>query len=73
MTGDTPRKARVNTVLLAVGRDPNTKIFKDIPGLNFSKGNKIIGAPSELEQSSVPRIFAIGDVVEGVPELMPVA
>ena len=71
--GDTIRKAKVNTVLLAVGREPNTQSFRSIPGLNFTRSNKVIGTPTELERTSVPGLYAVGDIVEGIPELMPVA
>jgi len=67
------RTAKVNTILLAVGRDPNTKIFENINGLKLKASGKIEGKTSELEQTSVQGLYAIGDIVEGVPELMPVA
>ena len=60
-------------MLLAVGRDPNTKVFQNVKDLKMTSGKKIIGNIDEPEQTSVPSIYAIGDVVEGIPELMPVA
>ncbi len=39
----------------------------------MTKGRKIVGSTQEPEQTSVPSIYAIGDAIEGVPELMPVA
>jgi pyruvate/2-oxoglutarate dehydrogenase complex dihydrolipoamide dehydrogenase (E3) component len=43
-------------------------------GVKFSaKSNKIIGRPNEKERTNVDHIYAVGDIVEGVPELMPVA
>jgi len=32
-----------------------------------------VGRPNEPERSNVDHIYAVGDVLEGVPELMPVA
>lgn len=37
------------------------------------KSNKILGRNGEPERTSVDHIYAVGDIVEGVPELMPVA
>lgn len=36
--------------------------------------NKIIGGnDNEIEKTSVKNVYAIGDVLEGIPELTPVA
>lgn len=63
-----------DTVLAAVGRKP------DIAGLGMDAagGVPVVLGPSGKilctnEQTSVPHIYAIGDVVEGAPELTPVA
>jgi len=48
-------------------------MFKNISGLKFTKGGKLIGQPKEFEQSSIQGIYGLGDIVEGIPELMPVA
>lgn len=67
-----------DTVLEAVGRTP------DLAGLNLTAltgddiSKSIAVAPSgkvicQNEQTSVPHVYAIGDVVEGAPELTPVA
>jgi len=61
-----------DTVLAAVGR------YADTAGLDLAaagvevnpKNGKI---PCHNEQTSVPHIYAIGDVVDGVPELTPAA
>ena len=44
-------------------------------GVKLNRDNfKIIGGfGSEIEKSSVPNIYALGDVLDGVPELTPVA
>jgi len=61
-----------NTVLVAVGRDPCTKgIGLDILGVNMDKNGFIIA--DDTEQTNVSSIFAIGDVLQGKPELTPVA
>lgn len=42
--------------------------------MNFDPGSKkILGRHEEKERTSVDHIYAVGDVVLGVPELMPVA
>jgi len=37
------------------------------------KSGKIIGRANEPERSNIDNIYAVGDCVYGVPELMPVA
>jgi thioredoxin reductase (NADPH) len=63
-----------DTVLAAVGRKP------DIAGLGMDAAGSVpvvLGPSGKIlctnEQTSVPHIYAIGDVVEGAPELTPVA
>ncbi|XP_076472998.1 thioredoxin reductase 2, mitochondrial-like [Babylonia areolata] len=65
-----------NTVMLATGRKAETK------GLNLegvgvklnAETNKVVGGhDGDNERSSVPNIYAIGDVLHGQPELTPVA
>jgi len=61
-----------DTVLWAVGRDPETKsIAADKAGILLAKSGKIL--VDEKEQTNVPNIFCIGDVAEGRPELTPAA
>eukprot|EP00030_Apusomonadida_sp_AF-17_P006122 a677752_82.p2 GENE.a677752_82~~a677752_82.p2 ORF type:complete len:543 (+),score=269.64 a677752_82:173-1630(+) len=62
-----------DTVLFAMGRHADTKrIGLESVGVTVNPANgKIIA--NELEQSSVENIFAIGDVLDGKPELTPVA
>ncbi|CAG9532632.1 unnamed protein product [Cercopithifilaria johnstoni] len=61
-----------NTVLMAIGRDALTDdLGLDLVGVDRAKSGKIIG---RREQSvSCPYIYAIGDVLNGSPELTPVA
>ncbi|EHB06838.1 Thioredoxin reductase 3, partial [Heterocephalus glaber] len=61
-----------NTVLLAVGRDSCTRhIGLEKIGVSINERNGKI--PVDVEQTNVPHIYAIGDVLEGKPELTPVA
>uniref|UniRef100_A0A7N8X587 thioredoxin-disulfide reductase (NADPH) n=1 Tax=Mastacembelus armatus TaxID=205130 RepID=A0A7N8X587_9TELE len=62
-----------NTVLVAVGRDACTeKIGLDKAGVKVNPKNGKIPVNDE-EQTSVPHIYAIGDILEGKWELTPVA
>ena len=62
-----------NTVIFAIGRDACTQnIGLDKIGVKMNSSNgKIVH--DEREQTSVPNIFAIGDVLDDKPELTPVA
>ncbi|XP_054718869.1 thioredoxin reductase 2, mitochondrial-like [Uloborus diversus] len=61
-----------NTVLFAIGREAYTKnLGLEKIGVEFHPDSrKIVG---QNEQTSVPNIYAIGDVLLGKPELTPVA
>jgi len=62
-----------NTVLFAVGRDPCTAdLHLDAVGarVNSRTGYVICGND---ESTSCPYVYAVGDIVEGRPELTPVA
>lgn len=63
-----------DTVLAAVGRSMDTeKLGIDAKGampLTVSKGGKLV---CSNEQTSVPHVYAVGDIVDGAPELTPVA
>lgn len=61
--------------MVAIGRDCDpSKITVANAGVEFdTKANKIIGRENEKERTNVDHIYAVGDVVQGVPELMPVA
>uniref|UniRef100_A0AAQ5XDB9 thioredoxin-disulfide reductase (NADPH) n=1 Tax=Amphiprion ocellaris TaxID=80972 RepID=A0AAQ5XDB9_AMPOC len=62
-----------NTVLIAVGRDACTdKIGLDKTGVKVNPKNGKIPVNDE-EQTNVPHIYAIGDILEGKWELTPVA
>uniref|UniRef100_A0A8C2S9X6 Thioredoxin-disulfide reductase n=1 Tax=Capra hircus TaxID=9925 RepID=A0A8C2S9X6_CAPHI len=64
-----------NTVLLAIGRDSCTKkLGLEKIGVNISeKTGKIPVNVNGEEQTSVPYVYAVGDVLEGKPQLTPVA
>ncbi|XP_011671183.2 thioredoxin reductase 2, mitochondrial [Strongylocentrotus purpuratus] len=60
-----------DTVMFAVGREPETaQLGLDNTGVQLSEGGKVMGSN---EQSSVPHIHAIGDILESGIELTPVA
>jgi len=62
-----------DTVLLAVGRDACTAdLGLDKAGVKVNPRNGKIDC-GEGEQTNVPHIYAIGDVLDGRPELTPVA
>ncbi|KAM4615715.1 thioredoxin reductase 2, tandem duplicate 2 [Polymixia lowei] len=66
-------KDTYDSVLWAVGRAPETKgLGLDKVGvrLNEETGKVLVGAD---ESSSVPNIYAFGDIAEGRPELTPTA
>ncbi|KAA0163334.1 hypothetical protein FNF28_04254 [Cafeteria roenbergensis] len=63
--------ADFDTVFCAIGRDADTSsLGLADAGVTTNRSGKIVCTE---EQSSVPHIFAIGDVVAGKPELTPVA
>lgn len=67
---------RVNTILVAIGRDPATSVLnlEDI-GVKLDPNSKKVlpGSEEEPEVTNISNIYACGDVLEGVPELMPIA
>jgi thioredoxin reductase (NADPH) len=65
----------VDTIMVAIGRDCDpSKINVDNAGIHYDKkSNKIIGRPGEKERTNIDHIYAVGDVLQDVPELMPVA
>ncbi|XP_006895263.1 PREDICTED: thioredoxin reductase 3 [Elephantulus edwardii] len=62
-----------NTVLLAIGRDSCTrKIGLEKIGVKINEKTGKIPV-NDVEQTNVPYVYAIGDILEGKPELTPVA
>jgi len=60
-----------DTVLMAIGRNGEaTKLNLEAAGIATTKSGKV---EAKDEVTSVEHIFAVGDVVEGKPELTPVA
>uniref|UniRef100_A0A8C0CTE5 Thioredoxin reductase 1, cytoplasmic n=2 Tax=Balaenoptera musculus TaxID=9771 RepID=A0A8C0CTE5_BALMU len=70
---DVTIEGEYNTVLLAIGRDACTReIGLENVGVKLNEQTGKIPVTDE-EQTSVPYIYAIGDVLEGKLELTPVA
>ncbi|XP_033647387.1 thioredoxin reductase 1, cytoplasmic-like [Asterias rubens] len=61
-----------NTILVAVGRDACTKNIglEKIGVMTNSKNGKV---PVVNEQTNIPHVYAVGDIIEGNLELTPVA
>uniref|UniRef100_F1KVD8 Thioredoxin reductase 1 n=1 Tax=Ascaris suum TaxID=6253 RepID=F1KVD8_ASCSU len=67
----TPCTQDFNTVLMAIGRDAVTdEMGLELVGVERTKSGKIVG---RREQSTCPYVYGIGDVLNGCPELTPVA
>ena len=62
----------VETLLAAVGRDPVTKTM-GLQELGVNMNNRGYLQVDKDKRTSVPNIFAVGDIVEGNLELTPVA
>jgi len=61
-----------NTVMVAVGRDPCTQgIGLDEVGVQLTKSGFVVH--TDEEQTTCPYIYAVGDVLDGKPELTPTA
>lgn len=62
-----------NTILLAVGRDPCTsELHLDRVGVQVQPKSGYVICQDD-ESTSCPYIYAVGDIVDGRPELTPVA
>ncbi|VEU42580.1 unnamed protein product [Pseudo-nitzschia multistriata] len=61
-----------DTVLAAVGRTADTAKL-GLEAVNVETNPKNRKIVTKLEQSSCPNIYAVGDVMDGCPELTPVA
>jgi pyruvate/2-oxoglutarate dehydrogenase complex dihydrolipoamide dehydrogenase (E3) component len=69
---DNGEEGEFDTVLVATGRYADTPALAlDAAGVETNARNGKI--PCKHEQTNVPHIYAIGDVVDGVPELTPAA
>ncbi|XP_070557651.1 thioredoxin reductase 1, cytoplasmic-like [Ptychodera flava] len=70
--GGEEKSLEVNTVLVGIGRDACTgTIGLDKAGVTVNPKNGKI--PVVNEQTNVPHIYAVGDILEGSPELTPIA
>jgi pyruvate/2-oxoglutarate dehydrogenase complex dihydrolipoamide dehydrogenase (E3) component len=58
-------KEEVNTILMAIGRDPNPASWgSEAAGITLDKNSKkIVGRKDEPERTSVSNIYAVGDIV----------
>jgi len=63
-------KELYDTVIWAIGRSPVNNIGLQKAGVKLSPSNRVI---VQNEQSNIPGIYAIGDIIEGGLELTPVA
>ena len=72
MTYSNGEKDDFDTVLCAIGREADTKALglHDLDVEMNPRNGKLI---CRNEQTSVPNIYAVGDVIENVPELTPSA
>lgn len=69
---NTNNEDEFDTVLLAIGRSPETsRLNLEGVGVKIAKSGKIL--TTDDDKSSIDNIFAIGDVAEGRPELTPPA
>ncbi|KAL3321250.1 Thioredoxin reductase 2, mitochondrial [Cichlidogyrus casuarinus] len=67
-----PFKETYDTVLLAIGRDPCTRgLNLESNGIKLDKAGRVIC--DEEEHSSVPSVYALGDIVSERLQLTPVA
>lgn len=61
-----------NTVIFAIGRDPCTQtIGLHNVGVQTNKNGFVMA--NDAEQTNISNIYAVGDILEGKPELTPVA
>jgi len=67
-------RGEFDTVLAAIGRTADTAQLGlgALPGVEVNASNGKVAAPVG-EQTGAPHVYAIGDVVDGRPELTPVA
>ena len=73
-TKDKLHKIQVNTILVAIGRDAQPdKLGLKNAGIEIARSWKVQGRHDEKERTNIDHIYAVGDVLEDVPELMPVA
>lgn len=61
-----------DTVFAAIGRSADTQKL-GVENISLKVNAKNGKIPTKYEQASVPNVYAIGDVMDGCPELTPVA
>jgi len=73
-TNNEEGKEEFDTVLVAIGRNADTeKLNCNAAGVDTAKNGKIKGDNGYAENTSQSNIYAIGDCLNGYPELTPVA
>eukprot|EP00635_Sarcinochrysidales_sp_CCMP3193_P000598 CAMPEP_0118907848 /NCGR_PEP_ID=MMETSP1166-20130328/11113_1 /TAXON_ID=1104430 /ORGANISM="Chrysoreinhardia sp, Strain CCMP3193" /LENGTH=554 /DNA_ID=CAMNT_0006847225 /DNA_START=27 /DNA_END=1691 /DNA_ORIENTATION=+ len=71
ITGDGTRMDGFDCILVAIGREPLGKTLKPPPGLAFDESGYVV--VDEYENTTLPNVYAIGDVTTSGYELTPVA
>ena len=66
------RETTVDTLIWAIGREPATDVINlDVTGVKTNSRGQII--VDKFQNTNVPGIYAVGDIIEGGIELTPVA
>ena len=66
------RETTVDTLIWAIGREPATDVINlDVAGVKTNSRGQII--VDKFQNTNVPGIYAVGDIIEGGIELTPVA
>lgn len=66
------RKTTVDTLIWAIGREPATDVINlEVTGVKTNSRGQII--VDKYQNTNVPGIYAVGDIIEGGIELTPVA
>ena len=66
------RETIVDTLIWAIGREPATDVINlEVTGVKTNSRGQII--VDKYQNTNVPGIYAVGDIIEGGIELTPVA
>ena len=66
------RETTVDTLIWAIGREPATDVINlEVTGVKTNSRGQII--VDKYQNTNVPGIYAVGDIIEGGIELTPVA
>jgi thioredoxin reductase (NADPH) len=73
-TKDKLHKMQFNTVLVAIGRDCDPKgMGLENANIDIARSWKVKGRDEEMERTNIEHIYAIGDILDGNPELQTTA